>query len=100
MADPRIGSAEHQLFRDLVEAVGEDFDKLASEKGEALVRQAAFDAPDPADVYPGLRKVASLTTMSMQEILNDPNVIAGFNYELKKLASEWQPIALRILGLE
>jgi len=90
---------EEQLQTELAAIVGADPEKLASARGAELESQQALDA-DVQDVFPGLQKVASLSSMSLDQIMEDPNFKSGVNHELEKTADEWVPIARRLLGLE
>jgi hypothetical protein len=90
---------EEQLQTELAAIVGADPEKLASARGAELGSRQALDA-DVQDVFPGFQKVASLSSMSLDQIMEDPNFKAGVNHELEKTADEWVPIARRLLGLE
>ena len=77
---------EQRLLEDLKNIVGGSATKLASARGQELSQDV-----------PGLEKVASLAEMSIEDIMRDPNFVAGLNYELDKLAAEWVPAAKDIL---
>lgn len=92
-------SPEEQLQAELIAITGADPEKLASARGSELeVRESLNQAVQ--DVFPGLQKVASLSSMSLGQIMEDPNFKSGVNHELEKTADEWVPIARRLLGLE
>lgn len=78
---------EQKLMQDLIDIVGTSATKLASAKGQDL-----------AQAVPGTTKVASLAEMSLEDIMRDPNFIAGMNYELDKIAAEWVPDAKEIFS--
>jgi hypothetical protein len=90
---------EEQLQAEIANIVGADPEKLASARGSEI---EAGDHLDQAvkDVFPGLQKVASLSSMPLAQIMEDPNFKAGVNHELDKTADEWVPIARSLLGLE
>jgi hypothetical protein len=90
---------EEQLQAEIANIVGADTEKLASDRGADLAVQGRLDQ-GVQDVFPGLQKVASLASMPIQEIMDDPNFKAGVNHELDKTADEWVPIARKCLGLE
>jgi len=92
-------SPEEQLQMELVDIVGADPEKLASARGAELEVGDALDK-SVQDVFPGLLKVASLSSMPLDQIMEDPNFKAGVNHELEKMADEWVPIARTFLGLE
>jgi len=92
-------TAEERLQMELIAITGADPEKLASARGAELEAQGRLDA-DVQDVFPGLQKVASLTSMPVEQIMEDPNFKAGVNFELEKTADEWVPIARKLLGLE
>ena len=98
MENPNI-TPEEQIFQDLVDIVGADVEKLASARGEELNLQESL-SQDVTDIFPGLTKVASLSTMSVQQIMDDPNFNNGVNHELQKCAEEWVPLARQVFGLE
>jgi hypothetical protein len=92
-------SPEEQLQAELISIAGADPEKLASARGSELEAGTALDQA-VQDVFPGLQKVASLSSMPLAQIMEDPNFKAGVNHELEKTADEWVPIARRLLGLE
>ena len=92
-------SPEEQLQAEIANIVGADPEKLASARGSEI---EVGDSLDQAvkDVFPGLQKVASLSSMPLAQIMEDPNFKAGVNHELDKTADEWVHIARSLLGLE
>ena len=92
-------SPEEQLQAELISIAGADPEKLASMRGSELGASDYLDQ-DVRDMFPGLQKVASLSSMPLEQIMEDPNFKAGVNHELDKTADEWVPIARNILGLE
>ncbi len=92
-------SPEEQLQMELVDIVGADPEKLASERGSELDPPNHLDQA-VQDMFPGLQKVASLSSMPLDQIMEDPNFKAGVNHELDKCADEWVPITRKFLGLE
>lgn len=88
---------EEQLQAELVHIVGADPEKLASSRGSELTPRLDEEVQN---LFPGLQKVASLSTLSVEQIMEDPNFKAGVNHELEKTAEEWVPLARRLLGLE
>lgn len=90
-------SAEEQLQAELIAISGADPEKLASARGSELGQPLDQDVQD---VFPGLQKVASLSSMPLAQIMEDPNFKSGVNHELEKTADEWVPIARKLLGLE
>lgn len=90
-------TAEEQLQAELIAISGADPEKLASARGSELGQPLDKDVQD---VFPGLQKVASLSSMPLAQIMEDPNFKAGVNHELEKTADEWVPIARKMLGLE
>jgi len=86
---------EEQLQAELIAIAGADPEKLASVRGSELDASHSVQ-----DSFPGLQKVASLSSMPLDQIMEDPNFKAGVNYELDKMAGEWVPIARKLLGLE
>lgn len=98
MADSNM-TPEEQLQMELVSIVGADPEKLASARGSELDAGNGLDQA-VQDVFPGLQKVASLSSMPLDQIMEDPNFKAGVNHELEKCADEWAPIARRFLGSE
>lgn len=96
--DTQGRSAEENLFRELINIVGADAEKLASARGREIA-QPTLDE-ELKDLFPGLQKIASLQQMSIPEMLKDPNFNAGLKFELDKTAAEWVPLARQLLGLE
>jgi hypothetical protein len=90
---------EEQLQAEIANIVGADPEKLASARGAELSVGAQLDQ-EIGEVFPGLQKVASLSSLSIEQIMEDPNFKAGVNHELEKTADEWVPVARKLLGLE
>jgi len=86
---------EEQLQAELIAIVGADIEKFASMRGSEINVSHSVQ-----DLFPGLQKVASLSLMPLDQIMEDPNFKAGVNYELDKMANEWVPITRHLLGLE
>lgn len=93
MNEPMNRTPEEQLMLQLAEIVGEDPVKLAS------VRSKEIDPAEVLKAFPGMAKIASLATMEVRDILEDPNFTAGVNHELQMRAEEWVPAARTVLGL-
>jgi len=95
--DMLMGDAEKELAQSLADICGQDLEKLASAKGEELDFDAMLRQNAP-DTIPGMRKIASLLDIDMQELVNDPNFKEGVNHELERRRDEWVPSAMKLAG--
>lgn len=96
--DMLMGEAERELAKSLADICGQDLEKMASAKGEELDFDAMLRQNDP-DVVPGMKKIASMLEVPMNELVEDPNFKEGVNYELERRRDEWVPSAMKLAGL-